>query len=151
MLLHLLISAFIASVALMVLFPRTPAAQAIRRVLVEDPAGFLMDLTWTKAGRLALSIIAVALMLMMPEMAMLMASMGADAAILEVMMIVWVASVSGGFASGWRSIRRSGAYVRRIATRTGHAINRPRARRHRRSKPPQGRNDDAGGLKWAGA
>lgn len=149
MLLHLLISAFIASIALMLLFPRTPAAKAIRRVLVEKPARFLTDFAWAKAGRLALSIVAVGAMMMMPEMAMLTASLGADAAILEVMIIVWVASASGGVASAWRSMRQAGVCARRIAMRMGRAAGRPRAPRHRRSRPPHGRKDDVDRPEWA--
>jgi hypothetical protein len=148
MLLHLLILAVIASIALVLLFPQTPAAKAIRRVLVEEPARFLSDFTWAKVGRMALSIIAVGATLMMPEMAMLMASLGADAAILEVMIIVWVASASGGVASAWRSIRQAGACARRIAMRMGQAAGRPRAPRHRRSRPPHGRKDDVDGPEW---
>lgn len=149
MLPHLVIAAFVASIALMFRFPQTPAAKAIRRVLVEKPARFLTDFTWAKAGRLALSIIALGAILIMHEMAMLMASLGADAAILEIMIFVWLASASGGVASAWRSIRQAGASARRIAMRMGRAGRRPRAPRHRRSRPPHGRKDDVDGSEWA--
>lgn len=148
MLLHLGVSVFIAAVTLMALFPRTPAAKAIRRVLVEAPTSFLTDLTWAKAVQLAMSIAVVGAMLIIPEMAMVMASLGADAAILEVMAVIWVASLSGSFTSAWRSIRQAAAATGRIAARTVRAIARPRGARHRRRKPGHGRKDDADGPEW---
>jgi hypothetical protein len=150
MLFTILFSTLVTALALMLAFPKTPTARAIHRALVEAPAEFLLDLTWARVGQLALSGAALVLMMLMgPQMLMLMATMGLDAAFLEILILMWLASVSGSLAAAWRSVRRTAARALRVARRPLSPRRRPRAPGRRRKPRPQGRKDDADGPGWA--
>lgn len=117
---------------------------------MEAPVRFVADLTWKKTGKLALSGAALALMMMMgPQMLATMFAIGVDAAVLELVILGWIASASGQFANAWRSLKRLPsalvALARRLAIRPGHA-RKPRPRRKSR---PQGRKGDDAGPEWA--
>jgi hypothetical protein len=150
MLFTILFSMLVTALALMLAFPKTPTARAIHRALVEAPAEFLLDLTWARVGQLALSGAALVLMMLMgPQMLMLMATMGLDAAFLEILILMWLASVSGSLAAAWRSVRRTAARALRVARRPLSPRRRSRAPGRRRKPRPQGRKDDADGPGWA--
>src|SRR5690349_12222048 len=102
----ILVSAFVTAVAIMLAFPRTPAAGALHRFLVEAPIRFFMDLTWKKTGKLALSGAALALMMLMgPQMLATMIAVGVDAAVLELIILGWLVSASGQLANSYRALK----------------------------------------------
>jgi hypothetical protein len=150
MLFTILFSMLVTALVLMLAFPETPTARAIHRVLVEAPAEFLLDLTWARVGQLALSGAALVLMMLMgPQTLMLMATMGLDAAFVEILILMWLASVSGGLAATWRSVRRTAARALRIARRQLSPRRRSREPGRRRKSRPQGWKDDADSPGWA--
>jgi hypothetical protein len=148
MLVAILTSTAISALVLMLAFPETQTGKWIHRVVVEGPARFLMDFTWAKLGRTLLVAGAIALFALMPEMTLLMAASGLDAAVLvEVMLIVWFASVSGGIHVAWR---RAGRLLSGIARIASTVLARPnRARTPRRKSRPQGKKDDLDEPGWA--
>jgi hypothetical protein len=110
----------------------------------------MYEMTWKKVGQLALSATALCLMMAMgPQMLLLMSTMGLDAAFVEVLILVYLTSVSGGITSAWRSLRRAAARALRFAFR-------PLPRRHprqrqpgrRRKSSPRGGKDDKSGPEW---
>jgi hypothetical protein len=107
-----------------------------------------MDLTWAKAGQLLISLAIVMLLVSAgPEGFALMTAAGVDAAMLEVMLAFWLASVSGTVAGAWRTGVRIAANMLR---RAGAAIRpRNRARSPRRRHRPQRKNDDKAEPGWA--
>jgi hypothetical protein len=140
MLLPIALSAAFTAVVLMLAFPCTPTGRAIHRCLVVAPARFLLDLTWTRLGQIALSAAAFGLMLFMaPEMLMALAAMGADATLLEFLILAWLASVSGRLAAAWRSLRRVCATMGRLGARFRTRANRSRSPRPRRQSRPPGK------------
>ena len=146
----ILVSALATAMVLMLAFPRTPAARTLHRILVEAPARFMFELTWAKAGQLALSGAAMVLMLAMgPQMLALAIAMGADAAFFEVLIVLWLASASGQVAAAAQFVKRIPSAViglaRRLVIRPG---NRRKPRPQRKSRP-QGRKDDSAGPEWA--
>lgn len=145
-----LFSSLVTAMAVMLAFPRTPSAKYLHRVLVELPARYLFDMSWKRAGlSLLLTLAFVAFALMGPEMMMMFAAMGADAAAVELMIIVWAASVSGGFAGAWRTAARIGNGLARLAKRSQSRPGRPRPPRSRPKSRPKGSKDDADGPEWA--
>lgn len=129
MLVAILTSAIISTLALMLAFPKTPAGKWLHRILVEAPARFLLAFTWAKLGRTLLVAGAVTLIALMPEMMLLMVASGLDAAALvEVMLIVWFASVSGGIAGAWRGAAR-------LVSGIGQAVGTALARFSRHREP----------------
>ena len=146
----LLVSALISALTLMLAFPQTPAARTLHRILVEAPTRFVFELTWTRAGKLALSGAALCLMMLMgPQMLAAMLAMGADAALLELIILGWVASASGQLASGWRFLKRARPAIAWLAQRIGIRPNRARKPRPRRKSRPQGRKGDSADPEWA--
>lgn len=146
----ILVSAFVTTMAIMLAFPRTPAAKGLHRVLVEAPVRFVADMTWKKAGKLVLSGAALILMMAMgPQVLATMIAIGVDAAVLELVILGWLVSAGGQFATAYRSLKRLPSALialgRRLAVRPGHA-RKPRPRRKSR---PQGRKDDDAGPEWA--
>jgi hypothetical protein len=149
MLFTILFSMLVTALALMLAFPKTPTARAVHRVLVETPAEALFDMTWKKATLNAVVVLAfVVFALMGPEMMMMFAAMGADAAAVELMIIVFAASAMGGLGSAWRVVTRVGVGLSRIVTRISSRSGRARAARRPKSRP-HGRKDDASGPDWA--
>jgi hypothetical protein len=148
MLVAILTSMAISALALMLAFPETPTGRWLSRHLVEAPARFFMDLTWAKAGQLLISLAIVMLLVSAgPEGFALMTAAGVDAAMLEVMLAFWLASVSGTVAGAWRTGVRIAANMLR---RAGAAIRpRNRARSPRRRHRPQRKNDDKAEPGWA--
>lgn len=149
MLVAILTSMAISALVLMLAFPKTPTGKWLHRILVEAPARFFMTLTWAKAGQLLISLAVVMLLVSAgPEGFALMTAAGVDAALLEVMLAFWLASVSGTVAGAWRTGVRITANMLR---RAGAAI-RPRnnrARSPRRRHRPQRKNDDKAEPGWA--
>ena len=151
MLVAILTSMAIPALALMLAFPETPTGKWLHRILVEAPARFLADFTWAKFGRTLLVAGAITLLVLMgPEMLLLLAASGLDAAALvEVMLIVWAASVSGGFVGAWRRAARLFSGIARFAiaalARPGHS----RAPRRRKYRPQRQKTDDEPGWAFA--
>jgi hypothetical protein len=143
MLLTILMWSLLAAMLMMALAPRSRIGRAIRRTIVEAPARFLLDMTWAKAGRMALlAPVFVLLMLAGPEMIALMAMLGGDLTAVELLLAVWAAAVSGGLKA---AIRRTAASVSRL-WRSMVRLARPRARRRtprrrRIARPRKPRND----------
>jgi hypothetical protein len=150
MLVAILTSMAISALALMLVFPETPTGKWLHRILAEAPARFLADFTWARFGRMLL--IAGAAMLLAslgPEMLLLMAASGLDAAALvEVMLIVWAASVSGGFAAAGRRTMRLVSGIGRVVSAVFARPNQPReSRRNGRRRPRK--TDDMDEPGWA--
>jgi hypothetical protein len=143
-------SALFVCTVLMLVFPRTPAARTLHRILVEAPARFLCDLTWAKAGQIALSVAALVLMMAMgPQMLALAVAMGADAAFFEVLIVLWLTSASGQMAAAARFVKRMPFAVRGLVKRLAVRAGNGRKPRPRRKSRPQGRKDDSDGQEWA--
>jgi hypothetical protein len=137
----------ISALVLMLAFPETPTGKWLHRILVEAPSQCLMEFSWAKLGRTLLLGGAFALIAFMgPEMMLLLAASGMDAAaLLEVMLIIWLAAVSGGVTAAWRTARRIVTGVVRLVGR----VSRNRSRAPRRRRQPQRKNDDQGEPGWA--
>jgi hypothetical protein len=150
MLVAILTSIMLPALVLMLAFPQTPAGKWLHRILVEAPARFLLEFTWAKFGRILLVAGAAMLLASMgPEMLLLMAASGLDAAALvEVMLIVWAASASGGMTAVGRRIMRLVSGISRIASTVLPRPNRsrqPRRNGGRRSR----KADDLDEPGWA--
>jgi hypothetical protein len=141
----------ISALVLMLAFPETPTGKWLHRTLVEGPAVFLTDFTWAKLGRTLLIVGAVALLALMgPEMMLLMAATGLDAAaLLEVMLIVWLASVSGSVLGAWRTLMRFTASSIRLVRAAAGSRNRARIPRRRKCRPQRKNEDEHPGWAFA--
>ena len=150
MLVAILTSMMLSALVLMLAFPQTPAGKWLHRILVEAPARFLLDFTWARFGSTLLIAGAVTLLVFMgPEMLLLLAASGLDAAALvEVMLIVWFASVSGGITGAWR---RAAQLFSRIGRAVSAVLARPNhSREPRRNGRRRPRNaDDLDEPGWA--
>ena len=108
MLAAFLSSSFATALVLMLAFPERLTSKAIHRVMVEQPAAWLATMTWAKLGQSILIAGAFCLIAMMgPEMMMMLAAMGGDAAAVELMIALWAAAVSGSLFAGRRVIIRT--------------------------------------------
>jgi hypothetical protein len=149
MLVAILTSMMISAVALMLAFPETPTGKWLHRILVEAPARFLSDFTWAKAGQALITLSIVMFLISIgPEGIALLTAAGVDAAMLEVMLTIWLVSVSRGAGSVWRGaerfVARSVQLVRTIV------LPRNRQQSHRRRKlRPQRKDDDEPGWVFA--
>lgn len=143
MLVAILTSMTLSALVLMLAFPQTPTGKWLHRILVEAPARFFMDFTWAKLGRTLLVAGAITLMVLMgPEMLLLLAASGLDAAALvEVMFIVWFASVSGGINGAWRGAARLVSAIGRAASSVMARPNQPREPRRNGRRRPRKAND----------
>ncbi len=144
------VSAFIAAMTIMLAFPQTPAAKGLHHALVEAPVRFFFDLTWNKAGKLALSGAAIGLMMLMgPQMLTTMLAIGVDAAVLEIVILGWLVSASGRITTAYRLEKRPHSafrsLARHIAIRPGHG-RKPGPRRKSRQKTQK---DDEPAADWA--
>jgi hypothetical protein len=150
MLVAILTSMAISALVLMLAFPETPTGKWLHRHLVEASVRFFMDLTWAKFGRMLLVAGAAMLLASMgPEMLLLMAASGLDAAALvEVMLIVWAASVSGGITGVGRRIMRLVSGISRISSAILPRPNRSRQPR-RNGGRRQRKADDLDEPGWA--
>jgi hypothetical protein len=142
MLVAILTSMTISALVLMLAFPKTPTGKWLHRILVEAPARFFADFTWAKLGQLAISLAVVMFLVSAgPEGIALLTAAGVDAAMLEVMLAVWLASASGGVVGASRTAIR---FIARLLERARYVLMpRNRARTPRRRKyRPQRKNDD---------
>ena len=150
MLVAILTSMMFSALVLMLAFPRTPVGKWLRRILVEAPARFLLGFTWAMFGRTLLVAGAITLLALMgPEMLLLLAASSLDAAALvELILIVWVASVSGGIAGAWRRAVRLVSGIARAVSAVLTRLNQPREpRRNGRRRPRKA--DDLDEPGWA--
>jgi hypothetical protein len=142
MLLMLLAMSFVLATAIMALFPKSDSSISLHRMFVEPLSRFLMGPKPLKT--LAFVMFVVIVCVSGPETLMIMSIAGVDAAAIEIMLIVWAASLSVGFSNTWKLVKQqTAALVRRI----GHAASlrrAPRSRRIRKGRKP-GRNDDSTG------
>lgn len=149
MLVATLTSMMLSALVLMLAFPQTPTGRWLHRSLVEAPARFFMDFTWTKLGQVLISFAVVMFLISIgPEGIALLTAAGADAALLEVMLAIWLASVSGNIAGALRIVARIAAKSARLVHAALAPRNRPRPPRSRRFRP-QSRNDDQAEPDWA--
>jgi hypothetical protein len=151
MLAAILTSMAVTALAFVLVFPETPTGKWLHRILVEAPARFLADFTWAKFGRMLLIAGAAILLASLgPEMLLLMAASGLDAAALvEVMLIVWAASVSGGFAGVGRRTMRLVSGIGRAVSAVFARPNQPRARRRNTRRPRKADELDEPGWAFA--
>jgi hypothetical protein len=142
MLVAILASMTLSALVLMLAFPRTPTGKWLHRILVEAPARFFADLTWTKLGQLSISLaVVIFLAAAGPEGIALLTAAGVDAAMLELILALWLASVSGSIVGAWRTATRFVANLvkqARASIAPRNRARRPRCRKHR----PQSKNDD---------
>jgi hypothetical protein len=149
MLVTILTSTMLSALVLVLAFPKTPTGKWLRRILVEPPARFLRDFTWTNFGRALLIGAAVLLFaLASPEMLAVLAAMGMDAAMVELMIAVWFAAVSGSILGVWRTVTRIAAISARLVQAVLTPRNRPRSTRPRKFRS-QRKNDDQAEPDWA--
>jgi hypothetical protein len=150
MLAALLTSSFATALVLTLAFPKTPTGRAIHRALVEVPALWLQTVTWAKLGKVVLLAVVFGIILSMgPEMLAILATMGGDAAAVELMIALWAAAVSGSLFAGRHVITR----VVRPLLRGALAVMRPSRRRRapRRQRRPRskGGKSDPSSPEWA--
>ena len=149
MLVAILTSMTLSALALMLAFPQTPTGKWLHRILVEAPARFFMDFTWAKLVQLLISFAVVMFLISIgPEGVALLTAAGADAALLEVMLALWLASVSGGFVAAGRSVAHIAARSAQLVRAIFAPRNRQRASRPRKFRP-QRKNDDQAEPGWA--
>jgi hypothetical protein len=149
MLFAILSSMLVTALVLMLAFPRTPTGRWLHRILVEGPAGFFMDFTWAKLGQLVISFAVVIFLISIgPEGMALLAVAGADSALLEVMLALWLASASGNIAGVFRAAVRIAAGSARLVRAVFAPRNRQRSSRPRKVRA-QRKNDDQAEPGWA--
>jgi hypothetical protein len=150
MLLTIFAWSLLAALLAMLFAPDSRIGKAVRETLVEAPARFLLDMTWAKAGRIALlAPIFFVLVMSGPEMLAMMVMMGGDLAAVELLLVVWAASVSGSLGAMWRRFTEIVAGLQRIARRlSGRAFVRkaPRRRQRKATRKPRQDGDEPG---WA--
>ena len=149
MLIAILVSMTIAALVLMLAFPETPTGKWLHRILVEAPALFLEELSWAKLGQVLISF-AVVLFLASsgPEGIALLTAAGVDAAMLELMLAIWLVSASNGIGTLWRMAVRIAEKPARLVRAVLTPHNRLRAPRRRKRQPPR-KNDDQAEPGWA--
>ena len=148
MLVAILTSMTLSALVLMLAFPQTPTGTWIRRILVEAPARFFVDFTWAKLGQLLISFAVVVFLISIgPEGLALLAASGVDAALLEVMLALWLASVSGGIVAAGRAVARFIARSAQLVRTVFAPRNRRRSSRPRKHRPRK--NDDQADPGWA--
>lgn len=148
MLVAILTSMMLSALVLMLAFPDTPTGKWLRRTLVEGPARFLTDFTWAKLGSLLVSLAVVMFLVSIgPEGIAALAAAGADAALLEVMLALWLSSVSANIVGAGRAVVRLAANsLRRVRAAF---MPRNRARTPRRKQRPKPRNEGQSEPGWA--
>jgi hypothetical protein len=149
MLIAILASTAVVALVLMLAFPETPTGKWLHRILVEKSAEFLMDLTWAKVGALLISLAVVVFLISIgPEGVAVLTAAGADAALLEVMLSLWLASTFANVAGAWRSAKRLAAkpadLVRSVLAKRSRA-RLPRSKRFRSRR----KADDKDEPGWA--
>ena len=128
---------FAIAMAVMLLFPRSLSALSLRRMFVEPLSHWM---TSNKPVHVIGTIALVLLFLAGPEMVATMAMLGMmDAAALEVLMLVWIATAAGGLRNGWQAVRHKAAALLRSTT---FRLRRGSARTPRRAKSTRGRKGD---------
>jgi hypothetical protein len=110
----------------------------------------MLDMTWAKVGRIVLlAPIFFMLMLAGPEMVALLAVLGGDIAVVELLLAVWATSVSGGLTFAWRRTASAVRWVFGLILRSSRRrVDRPTARRPRRPSPRK-RPPDEDHPDWA--
>ena len=138
----MLIGLVILCVVVMAAFPDTPFARWLHRFLVDAPAVWLSRKISTRAKVMAaLAVVAILTAQLAPDLMPFVAGAG-DAAVwllafadgsmlLEVMLLVWLATATGGLKTAWRGARSVGAGAVHVLKR----LNAPRASRARRQRP----------------
>lgn len=152
MLLTILMWTILAALLAMWLAPESSLGKSARRTLVEIPARLLLDMTWKKAAKTAVLTLVFALLLLAgPETIMMLMVTGGDLAAVELLLAVWAASVSGGFAGAWRKVTGMLAKTSRLAAAIRwRGTGRETTRRRRRNGPRKPRKDeDAPGWAFA--
>ncbi len=107
-----------------------------------------MDFSWAKLRSVLISLAVVMVLVAAgPEGIALLTAAGVDAAMLELMLAFWLASVSGSIAGAWRAGSR---FVVDALRRVGAAVRpRNRARTPRRRCKLQRENDNKPEPGWA--
>jgi hypothetical protein len=145
----ILTSMTISALALMLAFPATPTGKWLHRHLVEGPARFCRDFTRAKLGPVLISLAVVMFLVAAgPEGIALLTAAGVDAAMLELILALWLASVSGDIVGACRTTARFVANL--VKQARAHIAPRARAREPRRRKYRRERkNDDEAEPNWA--
>ena len=102
-----------ATIVMMILFPETPAAKLLNRILIEEPARKLSELTWSKIVFglvLCLAFVAFAYATVPLDIALFAA--GDTAAYLEILTALWIVAANLRLRA---TLRRIGAEARRAA------------------------------------
>lgn len=146
----IVMSCFATTLVIIFAFPRTPTAEFLHRTLVEGPVRFMSELTWKKAGQIALSTAAFFFMMAMgPQMLAIMLSAGLDAAFVEVLILLYAASAWDRVVNSARSMRD--AAINALVFVSNFVLRRGRRREARRPRRPNSRadNDDKSGPQWS--
>ena len=149
MLAAILTSMAISALVLMLVFPNTPTGKWLHRILVEPPAQFLAKFSWAKLGSVLISLAVVMFLVSIgPEGIALLTAAGVDAAMLEVILAVWLVSVSSGLGAVSRTVTRiipKSAQLVRAALMPRNRSREQRRRKYRRQR----KNDDEAEPGWA--
>jgi hypothetical protein len=147
MLLQILMWTLLAAVVVMLLAPDSALGKAVREKLVDAPARFLLDMTWTKAARVS-TVAAIFLLLVLsgPEMMAMLFMAGGDFAAVELLLVVWAVAASGALTA-FRGRVTGGA--RRIGKLVRRGLRRSSARQARRRKTGANRPDSEDEPGWA--
>lgn len=139
-----LLLAFLMCLALIGLFPETPAAKRLKRVLIVRPAELLSALTPKRAARwgLALTVVVLAAVAA-PELFALMAAMGDLTIAADIMIALSVGVLAAQVRDPLARLRRLGRGIGACARRISAIAARPRQPRRRRSaEASRGRRRD---------
>jgi len=137
-----------ATIAMMILFPETPAAKLLNRILIEEPARKLSELTWSKIVFglvLCLAFVAFAYATVPLDLALFAA--GDTAAYLEILTALWFVAANLRLRA---TLRRIGSEARRAAQWAlagcsivrAHVSARVRSRSSRKRLASTGGRDD---------
>jgi hypothetical protein len=149
MLVAILTSMTITALVMMLTFPKTPPGKWLHRILVEAPARFFEKLSWAKLGQVLIAFAIVMFLVSIgPEGIALLTAAGVDAAMLEVILAIWLVSVSSSLGTLWRTVMRIAANAARRAQLILAPRNRARSPRTRKLRPPR-KSDDQVEPGWA--
>ena len=114
-----------AAIAVMILFPETPTARLLNRILIEEPTRKLSKLTWSKlVFGLVLGLLFVAFAYATMPLDLALFAAGDTAAYLEILTALWFVAANLRVRS---TLRRIGSAARRAAQWARAGCNMVRA------------------------
>lgn len=140
----IVVSALLLAMATIAIAPDLPISRKFRSWLVDRPVRWLADASPAKiALKLSSFLLLIVLAVAAPELVMLSGAL-ADAAMVEVLLAVWLAATFGGLRGAWRRVLHLASRAASLMRRTTLALRRARPRTRRKPaerQPPD--HDDA--------